>query len=159
MARRRARRISMRVQQNVSAKLAKIDLGLKGAAVDAVLLEAADYLAGIARRRAPRRTGTLQAGIYTANSYRNNHPGLRAVKRLKYAPKPGTAAVVGGTFYQRYVEYGRKAKAGPARKGAQRGLGRMRRRPFFRQAIQSGMPGARAIVSKRLQRIIEENRA
>lgn len=157
MARRRTRRISMRVTQNVSSKLAKIDLGLKGAAVDAGLLEAADYLAGIARRRAPRKTGTLQAGIYTANSYRNNHPGLRQVTKPKYPARPGQALIVGGAFYQKWVEYGRKAKAGPARKGAQRGVGRMRRRPFFRQAIQSGLPGARAMVAKKLQRIIEES--
>lgn len=159
MARRRTRRISMRVTQNVSGKLAKIDLGLKGAAVDRGLLEAADYLAGIARRRAPRRTGTLQAGIYTASSFRDNHPRRREVGRPKYPPKPGQALIVAGTFYQRWVEYGRKAKQGPARKGAQRGVGRMRRRPFFRQAITSGLPAARAIVAKKLQRIIEESGA
>jgi hypothetical protein len=159
--RRRVRRLRLSVQQNVTQELRRIDVGLKGPTMDVGLLEAADYMAGIARARAPRRTGTLASGIYTANAYRNNHPGGRAVQRLKRPPKPGTAVVVAGVFYQRFYEYGRKrrraAQAGENGAAGRRGVARQPRRPFFRQALQAGLPGARAIIAKRAKRVIEAN--
>jgi hypothetical protein len=152
--RRRVRRLRLAVQQNVTQELRRIDIGLKGPVMDVGLLEAADYLADIARARAPRRTGTLAEGIYTANAYRSNHPGGRATMRLKRPPKPGTAVVAAGVFYQRFYEYGRKRREGTPTK---RGVPKQRRRPFFRQALQSGMPGAKAILQRRAKRIIEAN--
>lgn len=153
--RRRVRRLRLAVQEDVRKELRRIDVSLKGPTMDVGLLEAADYLAAIARARAPRRTGRLASGIYTANAYRNNHPGGKTAMRLKRPPKPGTAVVVAGVFYQRFYEYGRKRREGTPTK---RGVPKQRRRPFFRQALQSGLPGAKAILQRRARRIVEANR-
>ena len=159
--RRRLKRITMKVQQNVTQELARIDVRLKGPTVDQALMAGADYLAGAVRPKAPRRTGLMQEGIYTVSAYRDNHPGKKAVKRLKSRPKPGTVVLVGGTFYQRFVEYGRKSRRrlkATSESSGRRKVGRLKRRPFFRAAIQTALPAARVIVTKRLQRVIEANR-
>lgn len=158
--RRRVRRITMKVDQNVTRELQRIDVRLKGPSMDVGLLEAADYLAGIARARAPWRTGMMARGIYTANAYRSNHPGGRAVQRLKRPPKVGSAVVAAGTFYQKFYEYGRKPRrrqAGTENAPRVRAVGRFKRRPFFRQAMMAGQPTARAIVVMRAKRIVEAN--
>jgi hypothetical protein len=159
--RRRLKRITMKVQENVSQELKRIDVRLKGPTVDQALMAGADYLAGAVRPKSPHRTGLMREGIYTVSAYRDNHPGKKAVKRLKSRPKPGTVVLVGGTFYQKFVEYGRKSRKrlkATTESAGRRKVGRLKRRPFFRAAIQSGLPSARMIVTKRLQRVIEANR-
>ncbi|MBK8799605.1 MAG: hypothetical protein IPM07_26350 [Anaerolineales bacterium] len=112
MARRRAGKLRVKFEENVTGKLAAVGKDLHSPAVTKEVHNAANVIAAAVRRRAPvGETGALQRGVYVVSRVRNDQPaiqrrGRNIVQGLRYPPVPGQALVVSGTYYGVWVERG-----------------------------------------------------
>lgn len=167
MAPRRSRsRVQVRVQENVTAALADLQVSLRGPGVARALQVGADMIAKAARPEAPEDTGQLRAGVFTASIVRNEYRplvrpgrGQRLNSPLKFPPRPNQALVWSSVFYTRFIEGGVKGAAGPsrsARKGRYHGLGYQKRRPFFQRAKRRMRRPALAEIERQLAKQVED---
>jgi hypothetical protein len=166
MARRRAGKLRVKFDENVTSKLAQVTKGLHGPAVTAEVHHAASFIAASVRRRAPvGETGNLQRGVYVISRSKNEQPsiqrrGRNIVQGLRFPPVPGQALVVSGTYYGVWVERGRKVRGSDPSRGAaheRRAVGRGRRRPFFNAGVREAKPMAESFLRRRISRIIDES--
>lgn len=174
MAKRRGLRLSIKVQENVTAKLKAEQIALRGPSVARALHEGATLMRDAARALAPEDTGQLRRGVYVASMVANEYAplvrpstGQRLNSPLRFPPRPKQAVVVNSVFYTRWVEKGRTPRAalqgplvvGQTRTGKWRAVGRQggrkRGRPFFMRAIRRTRPQATAHVQRRLVQLIE----
>lgn len=164
MARRR-NRVQVEVQDHVALALKDTLGSMRGPPIDHALHEGIDMVTQAAAQDAPRDTGQLAAGVYTASFLTNHYRplvrlsnGKRLNSPLKFPPRRGQALSVSSVFYTRFVEGGVKGAAGPsrtARKGRYRGLGYQKRRPFFQAAKRRFLKKAVDHVQARLVKIVE----
>lgn len=166
MARRRSRnRLQVRVEENVSEKLKALQVSFRGPSVARALHEGAQMIQREAQANAPTDTGQMKSGVYVAsiisNEYRplvRSRSGQRLNSPLKFPPRPKQALVVSSVFYTRFVEGGRAIRSQDASRGAKhtrRGVGRMKKRPFFQRAKRKMRRAAQAHVQQRLRQLIE----
>lgn len=167
MARRRSRnRVQVRVQENVTAALTELQISLRGPGVARALQTGADMIAKAARPEAPEDTGQLRAGVFTASIVRNEYRplvrpgrGQRLDSPLKFPPRPKQALVWSSVFYTRFIEGGRKSRSQDNRRGkrsTRRGMGAIRKRPFFQRAKRRMRQPALAEIQRQLVKLVED---
>lgn len=165
MARRRAGKLRVQFEENVTRKLDQVSKGLHSQAMTTEVHRAAAIIALSVRRRAPvGETGALQRGVYVVSRARNDQPAIQRrgrsiVQGLKYPPVPGQALVVSGTYYSQWVERGRKVRGADSTRGAaheRRAVGKVRKRPFFNAGVREARPTAESFLRRRIARIVEE---
>lgn len=166
MARRRAGKLRVQFDENVTARLNRVTVGLHGPRITTEVHHAASYIASAVRRRAPvGKTGALQRGVYVVSRIRNEQPSIQRrghsiVQGLRYPPVPGQALVVSGTYYSQWVERGRKARVADSSRGTKherRAVGRGRRHPFFAAGVREARPTAESFLRRRIARIVQES--
>jgi hypothetical protein len=157
-------RLVMRVDEDVTIKLRQVSAALRSTEIPKVLYAGAAVMGGPAQMAAPvGATGNLRAGVYVISQYKSTYRQLSRGGRklnspLKSPPKPRQALVVASTFYTRFVEQGRKPRVANAEASVKRerkGVGKVRKRPFFMRTVKRVRPQAEALVEKRLIRLIE----
>lgn len=163
MARSR-NRMQLRVDENVTVKLRQVQNGLNGREISRIMYAGAAVMGGPAKAAAPvGATGNLRAGVYVASDYKNdyvqlNRGGRRLNSPLKFPPRKRQALAVASTYYTRFVEGGRKPRSADkdrARAHERRGVGKMRKRPFFMRTVRRWRRNAEAVVERQLVRLIE----
>jgi len=163
--RRRRNRLQMRVDENVSQKLKALEISFRGPTIARALHEGAQMIQAEARANAPTDTGQLKAGVYVASIIRNEYRPLVRSRNgqslnspLKFSPRPKQALVVSSVFYTRFIEGGRTARAHDVSRGVKhkrRGVGRMKKRPFFQRAKRKMKKAVEAHVKRRLVQLIQ----
>lgn len=163
--RRAGNRLRIKVEENVSQKLKGLEKSFRGREIAKALTEGAQMIAQEARANAPTDTGQMQRGVYVASIIRNEYRPLVRSRNgqslnspLKDPPRPRQALVVSSVFYTRFVEGGRAVRAQDATRGVKherRGVGRMKKRPFFQRAKRKMRKPAQAHVQRRLVQLIE----
>lgn len=158
------RRIRVKVEENVTQRLRAVGLGMSSPLLITEMQRGAEIMAASARQRAPMgSTGNLRKGIYTASAQKNNAPALtrpgggRIMEPLRFPPTRRQVVIVSGVYYGFWIERGRKARSRDQRKASaheRRGVGRTRRRPFFRSGLKAAQPTAQAFIQRRLERLI-----
>jgi hypothetical protein len=163
MARRR-NRLQVKVEDHVALAVTETLGAMRGPPIDHALHEGVDMITVAAAQGAPRDSGQLAAGVYTASFLINHYRplvrlrnGQRLNSPLKFPPRRGQALSVSSVFYTRFVEGGVKGAAGPSRTARSRfrGLGYQKRRPFFQSAKRRFRQKAVDHVQARLVKIIE----
>ena len=166
MAKRRGQRVRMNIEENVTVKLGQVRTDLQSKLVSQAMHAGAAVMGAPAKAAAPLgSTGMLRAGVYVTSQHRD---GFRSLSRprngqslnspLRNPARRGQALVVASTFYTRFVEGGRKLRTQDntrGRKASRRGMGRIRKRPFFMRTVRRMKPMAMAVVQRQLVRLIE----
>jgi hypothetical protein len=158
MAKRRLGvKVRVQLSEDVTQYLIKTKATLHSPAITLEVHRGAAILAAEVKRRAPRDTGALASGVYVASTVRSDYRevtrqrnGQRVSSPLRYPPKAGQVLVAQSVFYTLWVEKGRKA----ARSADKRGVGRMKRRPYFRPGIRAATPLAESYIKRRLEAIL-----
>jgi HK97 gp10 family phage protein len=155
MARKHKGRLAVRIRfdglKEIAGDLEKVGLTLRSPEVTAEIQRGADIMAARAKARAPQDIGNLRAGIYTVSALRDGfRPLTRRGKRinsgLRYPARPGQVLLVSSVFYSRFVEQGRSKKS-------KRGY--MRRRPYFKSAVNESRQIAQSFMLARIRKLIE----
>jgi hypothetical protein len=154
----RRNKINIKIEDHATKALQGVALTLRSPQITQEMQRGAEIMAHAVKQRAPVRTGALKGGVYTASSLKDNRPTImrkstNVVQGLRYPPRKGQVLVVSGTYYGRWVESGRKKKAGS---DGGRSVGRMKRRPFFRPGIRAARPSAESYIRRRIERLIQE---
>lgn len=151
-------RIAVRVEENVTQKLKAVGLSLHSPEIVLEMQRGAELMAQGARAKAPYQSGLLRQGIYTMSLYKLNLPNNKQIQGPRYLPRPNQVLIVSGTYYGKWVEYGRKGRKRDltrARKASRSTVGRVKRHPFFRSGLTPLRPTAEAFIKRRIQTILE----
>ena len=158
--------VQVSVHDDVSWRLKAVGLTMRSAQVVSEIQRGAGILVAAVQRRAPKRSGLLRRGVYSASQQRSNfvqltRGGRKMNSPLRRPPARGQVLVVSSVFYQLWVEKGRTPRAADPTRGNKHerravGLqgGRKRGRPFFKSAIKDAKPSAEAFIVRRLERLI-----
>ncbi len=166
MAKRRGQRVKVNIEENVTVKLGQVRATLQSKLVSQAMHAGAAVMGAPAKAAAPAGdTGMLRAGVYITSQYRDNFQALTRPRNgqslnspLNVPPHRGQALVISSVFYTRFVEQGRKVRSHDTNRGnkkQRRGVGRMRKRPFFMRTVRRMKPQAMAVVQRQLIRLIE----
>lgn len=154
MARRKINAVRVQIEgvEEITRLLTSVGLTFKSDQTVRIMQQGAKILDARITLRAPRRTGRLQSGVYTASQISNEFTQLTRKGRpinanLRYPPRPGQVLVWESVFYGTFVERGR-------RRGSKSGY--MRRRPYFKAAAREAKPTVQAFILRRLEKLVEE---